>query len=560
MRSWLKYRIDQEWLMALRVSGIFLIIGSAWILFSDQLVYSLFKNPDQYALLQRWKGLFFVISVSVVLLLIIKSYLQRNRRLSESLEKSDQRFKSIIAKSVSGICITDRHGTIEFVNLEFCKIYGYKEKNLLGNSIEILVNENIRTDILQMHSKIFDNQEDFQGTFEVRNKDGIKKNVGINSVPIVWINGKIRLVTFVTDVTNQMNAEKELRRNENRYRSMMEQLDVPLYITDNTCKIIFANEAFRHCFGDIDHESFCYSKIRGESERCNWCKDTRGLQPGEKYEREYYRESDGRIFQTIMVPVEFDPGEVHKMVVMRDLTDILRDKKRAEESDRLKTAFLANMSHEVRTPLNAILGFSSVLNDDTLPAAEKNRFVDLIHQSGIQLLNIIDDIVDVARIEQGDLRVSLMPVDVNPLLNEVMDVMRLELVDGSKPDLELKLLNHLPKGFTCKADPLRLKQVLMNLMGNGIKFTKKGIVKLEVFSNDKEVIFDVEDTGLGIPHEKLEIIFERFRQVDESSTRVAGGNGLGLFISKSLVAGMGGRLNVRSTPGVGSVFSVVIPL
>lgn len=546
--------------MALRVSGLFLLIGSVWILFSDKLVFGLFEDIDQYALLQRWKGLFFVVSVSVLLLLIIKTYLRRNRHLSESLEQSDQRFKSVIEKSVSGICITDKYGNLEFVNPAFCSIYGYAEKELLGNTIEILVDDDIRSNMLQLHASLFENHEGRKGAWTVRNKEGIKKTVVVDTLPIIWLNGKRRMVTFVTDVTDQMKAEEELRRNENRYRSMMEELDVPLYITDNTCRIIFANKAFRRYFGEIEQDSFCYKKIRGKTDRCNWCKDTKELQLGEKYEREYYRESDGRIFQTIMVPVEFDPGEIRKMVVMRDLTEILLDKKHAEESDRLKTAFLANMSHEVRTPLNAILGFSSVLNDDTLPKEEKDRFVDLIHQSGIQLLNIIDDIVDVARIEQGDLRVSVMPVDVNPLLNEVMDVMRLQLADGSKPDVELKLLNHLLQGFTCKADPLRLKQVLMNLMENGIKFTKKGYVSLEVFSNDKEVIFNVEDTGIGISKEKLEIIFERFRQVDESSTRVAGGNGLGLFISKNLVEGMGGCLNVRSTPGAGSIFSIVMPL
>jgi PAS domain S-box-containing protein len=548
--------IGPEWLMALRVSGLFLLIGSLWILFSDKLVFGLFEDMDQYALLQRWKGLFFVVSVSVLLLLNIKSYLLRNRYLSESLEQSEQRFKEVIEKSISGICITDRCGKFEFVNSEFCKIHGYNEKELLGNTVGMFVDEEVRAKALQLHANVFDNPEERRDTFEVKDKKGEKKTVVVDTLPITWRHGKRRLVTFVTDVTSQMRAETKLRRSENRYRSMMEELDVPLYITDNNCRIIFANKAFRHYFGDFDSTSFCYQKIRGETVRCNWCKDITELKPGEKYEREYFRESDGRIFQTLMIPVEFDPGEIRKMVVMRDLTEILQDKKRAEESDRLKTAFLANMSHEVRTPLNAILGFSSILNDDTLPSEEKSRFVDLIHQSGIQLLNIIDDIVDVARIEQGDLRVSVMPVDINSLLNEVLDIMRLELADGSKPDVELKLLNHLPSGFTCKADPLRLKQVLMNLLGNGIKFTKKGYVLLEAFSNENEIFFNVEDTGVGIPNEKLKIIFERFRQVDESSTRVAGGNGLGLFISKNLVE----SLDVRSTPGTGSIFSIVMPL
>jgi PAS domain S-box-containing protein len=559
MPNRLKQNLDTEWVMAIRVSVLFLVIGSAWILFSDRLAFMIFDSSDQYSRIQTWKGEFFVISVSVLLLLIIKNYLRRNRRLSESLEQSEQRFKEMIEKSVSGICITDKNGVFEFVNPAFCKIYGFPEKELLGNSIGLLVDEKNRPMTLTVHAGLFDNNEERQGTWDVRAKNGVGKTVVVESMPITWLNGKKRLVTFVTDVTEQIRAEDELRKSENRYRNMMEELDLPLYITDNDCRIVFANKAFRNFFGDIGHDTFCYKIIRGTDTRCNWCKDVSNLKIGEKFQSEYFRESDGRIFQIVMVPVEFEPGVIRKMVLLRDLTEILQDKKRAEESDRLKTVFLANMSHEVRTPLNAILGFSDILNDDTLTGEEKSRFVDLIHQSGIQLLNIIDDIVDVARIEQGDLRVSELPVDVNVLLAEVMDVMRLELADGSKPEIELSLENLLPAGFSFNSDSLRLKQILMNLMSNGIKFTKKGYVKLEAFRNHKEVIFNVEDTGMGIPKDKIPIIFDRFRQVDESSTRVAGGNGLGLFITKNLVEKMGGHLKVRSTVGVGSLFSIVMP-
>ena len=560
MIKWLENKIGSEWLMAVRISGLFLVIGGAWILFSDRLVFLFFENPEKYAQLQLWKGEFFVFSVAVLLLLMIKNYLRRNRHLSDSLEQSEQRFKNVIEKSVSGICVTNREGVFEYVNPAFCEIHGFSENELLGNSIDMLVEEGINGEALRIHTSMCEQYKSQERQWDFIHKNGCKKTVLVNSIPVFWQNGHLRLVTFVQDITEKIKAEENLKRSEKRYRNMMEVLDVPLYITDNDCKIVFANKAFRRDFGEIEGDTFCYQKLMNGKVRCNWCKDLQELRPGEKYEREYHRKSDGRIYQTMMVPVEFNPGEVRKMVVMRDLTEILNDKKRAEESDRLKTAFLANMSHEVRTPLNAILGFSSILNDETLPNEEKNRFVDLIHQSGIQLLNIIDDIVDVARIEQGDLRISIMPVEVSFLLSEVMDIMKLELADGSKPDIELKLDNNLPAGFSCKADPLRLKQVLMNLMGNGIKFTKKGHVNLEAFSNDKEVVFNVEDTGMGIPPEKQELIFERFRQVDESSTRVAGGNGLGLFISKNFVEAMGGTLKVRSVPGTGSIFSVVLPL
>jgi PAS domain S-box-containing protein len=554
-----KYSIDHEWLMAIRISGVFLIIGGLWIFFSDKLVMYLFENPEQYALLQLWKGWFFVVSVSVILLLLIKNYLSRNRKLSDSLKESEERFRYIIEKSVSGICISNAEGEFEYVNKSFCEIVGYSAPELEGQSLTMLFPFDKHTVVYEVVRLAFERPQDTNEIWEIIDKSKEVKKVKTDTITIRWFNGERMLVTFLEDITKRVKAEEELRRSERKYRSMMEALDVPLYIADDECRILFANKAFRKDFGGIDEVKYCYKKLLFKEERCGWCKGISELKLGERYERELHNPRTGQIFQVIMAPIEFEEGQINKMVVMRDLTEVLRDKKRAEESDRLKTAFLANMSHEVRTPLNAILGFSSILNDDTLPRDERSRFVDLIHQSGIQLLNIIDDIVDVARIEQGNLRISMVTVEINPLLRETMDIMKLELADGSKPDLELKMENHLPPGYSIQADPLRLKQVLMNLLNNAIKFTKKGEVKLEVFKNNShEVVFDVEDTGIGIPPEKREVIFERFRQVDESTTRVAGGNGLGLFISKNLIERMGGMIKVSSVPGRGSRFSVTI--
>jgi PAS domain S-box-containing protein len=553
-----KIKYDHEWLMAVRISGMFLVLGCLWILFSDRLVFSLFDDLQMQVRLQLWKGWFFVVVVAVMLLFMIKRYLSRNSRLSNSLALSEERFKSIIEKSVSGICITDENGVFEYVNPAYQEIYGYPARELIGKKITKLLKPELHETAIRSHRDLFHNKSGGRGLWDVIDSRGTPKKVMVDSLPVIWINGEKRMVTFVSDVTRQVRAEKELKNNEARYRSMMEALDIPLFITENDCRIIFANKAFREDFGEIDDETFCYRRIRGQYSHCSWCKDVHELKPGERYVEGFRSEVNDRIYQATMVPVEFNPGELQKMVILRDLTDILSAKERAEESDRLKTAFLANMSHEVRTPLNAILGFSSILNDDTLPSEERTRFIDLIHQSGIQLLNIIDDIVDVARIEQGNLRISIAPVELQPLLSEVMDIMKLELVDGTKPDLTLEMVNHLPPGFHINADSLRLKQVLMNLIGNAIKFTKKGKVILEVFRDGKDIVFNVEDTGMGIPQEKMDIIFERFRQVDESSTRVAGGNGLGLFISKNLVEQMGGKIKVASSYGKGSTFSVIL--
>lgn len=544
--------------MAIRIATAFLVIGCAWILFSDRLVLHLFDDPEIHARLQLWKGWFFVIAVAVLLLFLIKGYLSRNRKLSESLYQSEERFRHIIEKSVSGICITDDNGVFEYVNPAICEIFGYSSNELVGNSISILLEEQNQQEALELHGQLVHNSDKENGTLDVIDKSGNKKKARVNTIPVYWFNGAKRLVTFVDDVTLRFNAEENIKRSEKRYRTMMEALDVPLFIANADGLIEYTNKAFSEHFGKNNVGAYCYQKIFGRDDFCDWCRDISDFKPGEKYEVEYKSDVDDRVYHVIIAAIEYEEDDIRKMVVMRDLTDIVRAKERAEESDRLKTAFLANMSHEVRTPLNAILGFSSVLNDDSLPREEKGRLIDLIHQSGLQLLNIIDDIVDVARIEQGDLRVSIMDFDLQSLLNEVMDVMKLELADGSKPELDLSMENHLPPGSTVQADPSRLKQVLMNLLGNAIKFTKKGKVSLEVSQSNDTVRFDVQDTGLGIPPDKLDVIFERFRQVDETSTRESGGNGLGLFISKNLVGQMGGSLTVHSVPGEGSVFSVIL--
>jgi PAS domain S-box-containing protein len=554
-----KLKTYDEWLMAIRISAVFLIVGALWILFSDRLVLLMFDDPTIHAKLQLWKGWFFVFVVAVLLLFMIKGYLAQAKQLSKSLNESEERFSHIIEQSVSGICITNNNGILEYVNQAFCEITGYSSNELTGHSVSILLGEEKQLAPTELHKKLLENRIERESIWDITNKNGTPLKVFADSFPITWVNGEKRLVIFVNDVTRQQHAEEDLKRSEKRYKAMMEALHVPLFIVDVNGIIEYANQSFVNHFGESEG-NYCFEKIMDETEKCSWCVEIEDLAAEKKCEYEFQSKIDDRIYHIVMVPIEYDYGKIRKMVVMKDMTDIINAKHRAEESDRLKTAFLANISHEVRTPLNAILGFSSVLNDETLPADERARFIDLIHHSGMQLLNIIDDIVDVASIENGNISVSILPINVHSLLKEVLDVMKLQLADRSKPELTLEIQNHLPNNYQVNADPLRLKQVLMNLMANGIKFTRKGSVVLYCNKDDKGfVVFQVKDTGVGIPSDKLNIIFDSFRQVDESSTRIEGGNGLGLFISKNLVNKMGGSIYVQSDFGKGSVFSVKIP-
>ncbi|MGD9930095.1 MAG: cache domain-containing protein [Mangrovibacterium sp.] len=233
---------------------------------------------------------------------------------------------------------------------------------------------------------------------------------------------------------------------------------------------------------------------------------------------------------------------------------LVAEQKRALESDRLKTAFLANMSHEIRTPMNAIIGFSELINDDSVDEKDKKKFVRLILQNGEFLMSLINDIIDIAKIESNQLNILKKRFQLNDLLGRVESHYREYISNHAGLDLHFEVENNLPARFSCYTDEFRLKQVLDNLIGNAIKFTAVGSVRLIVHAQADRVYFRVKDTGIGISPEELDSVFERFVQAANQGKRNYGGTGLGLAISRNIVHLLGGEIGVKSKPGEGSEF------
>jgi len=241
--------------------------------------------------------------------------------------------------------------------------------------------------------------------------------------------------------------------------------------------------------------------------------------------------------------------------------EILSALKKAEESDHLKSSFLANMSHEIRTPMNGILGFTQLLKEPNLTIEEQQDFVRTIEKSGTRMLNTLNDIVDFSKIEAGLMKVDIKESDINKQIEFVYVFF--------KPEIESKGLkfffkNSLPsKESIIKTDIEKIYAILTNLVKNAIKFTNEGSIEIGYdmveTQNTASLQFFVKDTGIGIPRELKEIIFERFRQGSESNTRGYEGSGLGLSISKSYVEMLGGNMWVESEEGKGSVFYFTIP-
>lgn len=241
---------------------------------------------------------------------------------------------------------------------------------------------------------------------------------------------------------------------------------------------------------------------------------------------------------------------------------LLEAQKVAEGLMNTKEKFLANMSHEIRTPMNAIIGFSELLNDMSGLSEDQLKYIKAIHTSGQNLLVIINDILDFSKIKSGNLTLENIELSLTGVVDSVMELLELK-ADGKKINLSYKIMNNVPTYVL--GDQVRLTQILVNIIGNAIKFTPEGgRVKLTVSgsktnTSKNSICFKVEDTGIGIPEEKLETIFEKFTQASDDTSRKYGGTGLGLSIVKSLVEIQGGTIKVESKVNQGSTFYIHLP-
>ncbi len=251
-------------------------------------------------------------------------------------------------------------------------------------------------------------------------------------------------------------------------------------------------------------------------------------------------------------------AEIERMHKEKVIVDA---RKKAEQSDKLKSAFLANMSHEIRTPMNAIVGFSELLAEPDMTEEEKQNFINIIRSNSSKLLNLITDIIDIAKIEAGEISIEKNNFSVNDLIKEIKDIFEREKNNLGKEHIEVRCNIPANADVLLNSDQFRVNQILTNLVGNALKFTYKGSVEIGYTIEDeqKEIHFYVKDTGKGIGKSDQEKIFERFMQLDNTREKTAG-TGLGLSISINLAKLLGGKMKLDSQPGIGSTFTLMLPL
>ena len=393
---------------------------------------------------------------------------------------------------------------------------------------------------------------------------------------------ELDLLRFVADHIATTLAKKGAEESFLKEKAYLDQLfegsPEAIIMTNIEGNLVKVNSAFLKLFGYSQEdvlEKNLDELIAGKDFYHESRKITADIRLGITTETETRRKhKDGHLIDVsiLATPITIDHNIVGGYGIYRNITEhklteksLIAAKEKAEGADRLKSAFLANMSHEIRTPMNAILGFSSLLSDPDLSEAEETEFIQIIKERGNYLMRIIDDIIDVAKIESGQIKIEIKDCKVNQLLaNLTVSMNELKRkTNKTKVALVCKPGNIDPD-FTIFTDANRLRQILTNLIGNGLKFTDEGHVEfgyqLKTIKSSPFIEFYVHDTGIGIPREMHSIIFERFRQVDDTATRRYGGAGLGLTISRNLTQLLGGQIRVESDRGKGTTFFLLLPI
>ncbi len=408
--------------------------------------------------------------------------------------------------------------------------------------------------------------------FRVKSKDRQIHWIEHTVYPEFDSHGKpFRLISAIKDITQKKLHEQELQQQRNLLKTIVDNAPIGIWIVnpDGTYPIINSWVSQNSGYG-TSH----FSMTEEEVEQCRQSNSI-ALQadnPVETTEEVTFTDGRKHTLQIFKQKLKSINGEV--IGVLGIATDVSEHKhyekaliealEKAEESDRLKSAFLANMSHEIRTPLNGVVGFAKFLKTypDTTPQ-ERNKFLGIISNSADHLLTLINDIIDISKVDVGLLTINPEPTNINELLAEIYSFFY-----NANPDLPKRgiAFNYTATLANSRAiincDRMRLRQVLTNLISNALKFTSKGMVEFgyQINDNSNEIQFYVTDTGIGIPMEKQNVIFQRFRQAHNDIAKQYGGTGLGLAICKSLVELMGGKLWVESKPGQGSSFFFTIPL
>ncbi|EHQ27717.1 ATP-binding protein [Mucilaginibacter paludis] len=489
------------------------------------------------------------------------------------------RLSATISNLNEAVLLEDENRKIVLANASFCKMFNLKAdpQSLVGLDCRGSAEESkfhFKDEagfVVRIENLLKDRKTAVGDVLELKdgrilNRDFIPINIAGNYIGHLW---------KYLDITEQKIAQDAIRRREEKYRRIIENMNLGLLEVDTEECIIFANQSFCDITGFLPNELIGVNAAKlflgnRDEESMKEKRELRKQGISDAYELKIKTKAGDHKWMLISgAPLYDDQKKLTGSIgIHLDITgqkrlesDLIEAKKIAEESSRAKEIFLANMSHEIRTPINAILGLSRLLTKTT-QNSQQRTYTEAIIKSAENLIVIINDILDLTKIEAGQIQIENIEFNLADLIKQLEGVLRYKTEEkGLEFDATTSV--HVPP--VLMGDPYRINQVLLNLVGNAIKFTEKGGIEVwcKLVDQQKdvnEIQFTVKDTGVGMEPEYLKHIFTNFSQEDASITRKHGGTGLGLSISRQLVELMGGKIHVESTKGLGTVISFTLLL
>lgn len=490
------------------------------------------------------------------------------------LQESEERFRKSVLMAPIPIMVLDEDGIVINISEGWSHFSGYSTEDIpdLKTWTKKAFGEDARQAENYIAELFNENKTIFSKEFEIITKSGAKRIWNFFITPLGKLaSGKKIMLCIAPDITQRKRMQTELEDSERVYRQLFENHSaVKLLIHPENGQIVKANQAAAEFYGwSIEKlQSMNIGEINiMPSEKIKEAMELASLNKRIYFEFKH-RLANGIIRDVEVFSSMIEYGGQHMLhSIVHDVTEkkklfdeLVIAKEKAEESERLKTAFLTNMSHEIRTPLNGILGFTALLTEeDNLTRESKKEYALIINKSAEGLLKIINDILDISKLETGKTVIEAKPFEVNNFLQTIFLLFQQKLGDSDKSGVILKMEKPEDK-FLLNTDESRLLQVFSNLLDNAIRFTHKGNVTFGVSAvNNDFAEFFVSDTGIGIPKDKHETVFDRFSQA-EGYSRSYGGTGLGLTIVKKLLEQMGTTISLESEPGKGTCFRFQLPV